>query len=803
MLKNYLRIAQRYLLRYKTYTAINIVGLAVGVTCCILIMLFVRSEFSYDRWNHKAARTYRLWEKVKFPDQEITTAVTELPAGPTIAASFPAVEATSRVYVFNTLVKRGNTSFNEGITVVDSSLFRIFDFRLGQGDREHPFPGMRSVLLTPQLAQKYFGAQNPIGQPLELQLGDSLQLFTVGGIVQPAPEESSVKFGMLISFENEKSLFSPRMLTSWFNVFTETYILLKEGARAADVEKGFPAMMKQQLGKDYSGNVVQHLQPLTAIHLDTQVGGVYQPSNDPKYSYIIASIGVLILLVACINFITLSVGRSTTRAIEVGVRKALGAERRQLIAQFWGEALLLTVVSVGGGFVLALSLLPSFNQLIDRHLVFHPDILTMGFFTVLTIVIAAVAGSYPAFILSGFRPVEVLKGKLSMGNAKGGWLRKGLVVGQFLASIVLLIGTLLIHKQMDFLQSKDLGFNKNQLIIVPTNKGRAAGYALAKLYMGELNKYPQVTASAVSTFSFAESGWASLGFSDQRKQYHTIQYNEVDHRFVEAMQIKMVQGRSFAANSATDTNNSILVNEALVKEYGLKDPVGKRFGVYTQQIVGVMKDFNYESLHTTVKPLVFSLKFDTIARQGTDVSLANETQPRISIRMKGGNLQDNIQLLKKAWAAVAPRQEFQYRFLDQTIEKAYAQEQKSSAMVRIASGLSIFIACMGLFGLATLAVNRRTKELGVRKVLGAGTFRLVRLLSYDFIVLVIIAAVAAVPISAWAIHRWLADFAYRTEMSWWVFAGAGLAAVVIALATISAQTIRAANANPADSLRTE
>jgi putative ABC transport system permease protein len=285
--------------------------------------------------------------------------------------------------------------------------------------------------------------------------------------------------------------------------------------------------------------------------------------------------------------------------------------------------------------------------------------------------------------------------------------------------------------------------------------------------------------------------------------YHNIQYNEVDDGFVEAMQIRMLKGRSFAVNSAADTNNSILVNEALVKEYGLKDPVGKRFGVYTQRIVGVMKDFNYESLHTTVKPLVLSLKFDTMARQGSDVSFPNPTQPRVSIRMRAGNLGDNIELLKKAWAAVAPRQEFEYHFLDQTMARSYEQEQKGATMARIASGLSIFIACMGLFGLATLTVSRRTKELGVRKVLGAGTFRLVQLLSYEFIGLVGIAAVIAVPIAAWAMHAWLADFAYRTELSWWVFALAGLAAVAIALATISFQTIRAANANPADSLRTE
>jgi putative ABC transport system permease protein len=803
MLKNYLLIAQRYLLRYKSYTTINVLGLAVGIACCVLIMLFVRSEFSYDRWNSKADRTYRLWQRVKIQDQEFSTAIMPLPAGPQVAADLPAVEASCRVFGYNSVVKSNNTTFNENITMVDTSLFQLFDLSLERGNRERPFPNPHTLLLTPELAKKYFGDRDPLGQQMEVSVGDSLRLFTVAGIVRPAPEESSIRYGLLIPYTNVPSMFSPRMLTSWFNVFTETYVLLKEGHPVADVEKEFPAFLQQQMGKDYTKDgVVLHLQPLTAIHLDPSIPGGNQPASDPKYSYILGTIGALILLVACINFITLSVGRSTTRAIEVGVRKALGAERRQLIAQFWGEALLLTGLAMALGFAIALALLEPFNALIDRHLHWQLDGWSIGFCLLLTIVIAAVAGSYPAFVLSAFRPVEVLKGSIGKTN-NAGFFRKALIVGQFAASIVLLIGTLAIGKQMSFLRSRDLGFNKEQVVIIPTNLNRKAGYELARLYLRELSNHPQVASASVSTFSFAETPWVDLGFTDNKKQYHTIQYNEVDDAFVRAMQIHILQGRDLSGKNSADTNNSILVNETLVKEYGLKDPVGQRFGVFSQRIVGVMKDFNYESLHTKVRPLVLSLRYDTIARQTSDQSFANAPQPRISVRLRAGHLADNIELLKKAWAAVAPRKEFEYHFLDDKIAAAYQADQKSASVVRIASGLSIFIACMGLFGLATLTVSRRTKELGVRKVLGAGTFRLVRLLSYEFIGLVGIAAVIAVPIAAWALHAWLADFAYQTDLSWWIFAVAGLAAVAIALATISFQTIRAANANPADSLRTE
>jgi putative ABC transport system permease protein len=803
MLKNYLLIAQRYLLRYKRYTAINVLGLAVGIACCVLILLFVRSEFSYDRWNSKADRTYRLWQRVKIQDQEFSTAIMPLPAGPQVAANIPAVEASCRVFGYNSIVKINNSSFNENITMVDSSLFRLFDLSFESGNRERPFPDRHELLLTPALAKKYFGDRNPLGQKMEVTVGDSLRLFTVAGIVRPAPEESSIRYDLLIPYTNVQAMFSPRMLTSWFNVFTETYVLLKDGHRAADVEKDFPALLQQQMGKNYTKDgVVMHLQPLTSIHLDTSIPGGSQPTSDPKYSYILGTIGALILLVACINFITLSAGRSSTRAVEVGVRKALGAQRRQLIAQFWGEALLLTLLAAALGFGIAATLLEPFNTLIGRHLHWQLDGLSVGFSLLLTIVIAVIAGSYPAFVLSGFRPVEVLKGKMGRSNPAG-FFGKALIVGQFTASIVLLAGTLAMSKQMNYLQGRDLGFNKEQVVIIPTNLNRKAGYDLARLYLRELGNYPQVVAASASTFSFAETPWMDLGFMDSKKQYHSIQYNEVDDRFVKAMQIQILLGRGLSGNNPADTNNSILVNETLVKEYGLKDPVGRRFGVFSQRIVGVMKDFNYESLHKEVRPLVLSLKYDTIARQTSDQGFANAPQPRISVRLRAGDLNAGIGLLRKAWGAVAPRKEFEYHFLDDKIAAAYASEQKSALVVRIATGLSIFIACMGLFGLATLTVSRRTKELGVRKVLGAGTFRLVRLLSRDFVVLVMLAAIIAVPVAALAMKAWLADFAYQTALSWWIFAVAGGAAVAIALLTISLQTIRAANANPADALRTE
>jgi len=341
------------------------------------------------------------------------------------------------------------------------------------------------------------------------------------------------------------------------------------------------------------------------------------------------------------------------------------------------------------------------------------------------------------------------------------------------------------------------------VIIVPTNKRRPEAYSLAQLYKTELSKYPEVLSTCASVFSFSETPWVTLGYSDDKKKYHSFQYNEIDASFIETMQIRIIAGRGFEAQNPADTNNSIIVNETLVNEYGIKDPIGKRFGKYSQQIVGVTKDFNYQSLHTNIQPLVLSLKLDTIRRQSSDISFANSPQPRISVRMKAGNVQDNINILKRAWQAVAPNQDFEYHFLDESLASAYEQEQKSATVVKIASGLSTFIACMGLFGLATLTVTRRTKEIGIRKVLGASAAQVVKLLSRDFLLLIVLAALIAFPVAWWAMNKWLADFAYRTGISWWVFAVAAIVSIVVAFVTISTQAIKAAWMNPVKSLRTE
>lgn len=805
MLSNYLKVAWRYLMRYKEYTAINILGLAVGITCCILIMLFVRSEWSYDKFHGKSERLYRMWEHEKYEGQDFINTSTPLPMAPALSSTFPEVEAACRVNGLTPIVKVNQQSFTESIRMVDSTFFRMFDFELIQGNRNNPFPTANSMVITPELAKKYFGKQDPMGKSIEIQLSaDEKVLFTVAGIAKPAPEASSIRFNLLIPFSNSKYIFSANAHRSWFNVYGETYVLLRKDVKAADLEKKFPSMMKQQLGEDYKeGGFMLHLQPIADIHLNTVLPAGIEPISNPKYSYILATIGILILLVACVNFITLSIGRSTTRALEVGVRKALGAARQQLIRQFWGEAFLVTLISVTAGLGLAAILVKPFNQLINRQLVLQFDLMFLLFCILLVMLIALIAGVYPALVLSGFSPVEVLKGKLKM-KSNSGWLRQGLIVGQFIPSIGMIVCTIVIGEQMSYLKNKDLGYSKDQVIVVETNKTIRDGMPLAELYMTELRKNPQVADVSASLYSFAETPWVNLGFTNDQKVYKSFQYNMVNDNFLQSMGVKAVSGRLFDKNNTADRTTAAVVNEAFVKEFNLGDAVGKKLpGKFDQQIIGVVKDFNFESLHTRISPLMMTMTIDSVVKRTENINISSPPQPRISVRMKPGNLSANVELLKAAWKKIIPDQDFEYNFLDLTIAAQYQQELRTSRIVKLASALSIFIACMGLFGLATLTVVRRTKEIGIRKVLGASIPSIVRLLSKDFVRLVIIAAVIAFPLAWWAMNSWLADFAYRVNVSWWVYVLAGVIALVIALVTVSAQAVKAAISNPVKSLRTE
>jgi putative ABC transport system permease protein len=803
MFRNYFKVALRYLFRHKGYTTINALGLAVGIACCILLMLFVRSEWSFDRFHSKTDRIYRAWLEEHYQGELFRNTVTPIPLVPVLQAGLPEVEASCRIAALRPPIQYKNNTFNDPVNMVDSSFFRLFDFPLEESTEQNPFPTHNSLVITKSSSKKYFGADSPIGKTLELQLGNDKVLFTVTALAKDPPQESTIQFDMLIPFSNAPSIWSEGIRTSaWSNVSVSSFFLLKKGSSIEAVQAKVASIMNPLVAKSYKpGEYLVRLQPLKDIHFNSTLPETLPGASDPKYSYILGTIGLLVLLIACINFVTLSIGRSATRALEVGVRKVLGADRQQLIRQFWGEAILLTLFALVLGVALALVLLKPFNQLANRELVLSADAFTLIFCLLLVVLIGLVAGIYPAFILSGFKPIQVLKGRIQGGNM--GLFRKALIVRQFTASIVMIICTITIGEQLEYLQGKNLGYDKEHIIIVPTNKRRLEGNLLAERFETAVRKNPQVVNTTTSLYSMAEAGWMQLGYNDNQNVFRRFRFNGVDADFISAMGLQVVAGRDFQKDNSADSNN-ILVNEALVREYRWTDPIGKKLpGKYSQEIIGVVKDFHFESLHNMIQPAVLALKPDSVFAASTDVTYDFSPQPRVSVRFRGGNLQEHIQFLRGAWKSVAGDQDFEYQFLDEALAASYQQEQRLGNMVQYASFLSIFIACMGLFGLATLIVVRRTKEIGIRKVLGADVTRIVTLLSREFLNLVLIASLIAFPVAWWALHQWLQDFAYRIAIPIWIFLAAAIMALVVVLGTVSIQTIKAALTNPVKSLRTE
>ena len=804
MLRNYLKVAFRYLSKHKGYTAINIAGLAVGIACSILIMLFVKSELSFDRFHGKSDRIYRAWLEEHYQGEIFKNTVTPIPLVPVLQAGLPEVESSCRIAQLRPSIKIKENTFHDPVHMVDSTFFNIFDFPFKNGNVANPFPTNNSIILTENAARKYFGNEPATGKNVELQLGDQRILFEVSAVAKSLPIESTIQFEMLIPFSNAPHVWNENRRTkAWSNVSVESFFMLKDGKSSSEVSTKIPSILNPLVAKNYKpGEYLIHLQPLSDLHFNSLLPEDMERPSDPKYIYILSTIGILVLLIACINFVTLAIGRSATRALEVGVRKVLGAERQQLIRQFCGEALLLTVMATLAGVCLALALQRPFNQLANRELSFSINAFNIFFCIALMAVIALFAGIYPAFALSKFKPIEVLKGKLSAGNNIG-LFRKGLIVGQFVASIVMIIGTFSVAKQLNYLRTKDLGYNREHIVVVQTNKSRLEGTKLARLFRTQIQKNPQVTGVTTSLYGMAEYGWMTLGYTDNKNVFRQFQFNAIDEDFISVMGLKVIRGRAFLKGNPTDSNN-ILVNEALVKEYGWADPIGQRLpGKYDQRVIGVVKDFHIESLHTPIKSAVLALKADSVMRSSSDVSFAASPRPRISVRFRGGNLQSHIASLQTAWKSVAGNEAFEFAFLDDALNAAYEQEQRLGKIVQYASFLSIFIACMGLFGFATLVVVRRTKEIGIRKILGADVSKIVFLLSRDFVVLVVVASLVAFPLAWWALTQWLQDFSYRIDVPWIAFFGAALLTLMVALLTVSIQAIKAALTNPVKSLRTE
>ncbi len=822
MIKNYLKVALRNLLKNPVYSFINVFGLAVGIACCLLIMLFVHNEWSYDSFHSKSDRLYRVWVHEDYGNDEIYfNSITPVILAQTLGSNIPDVEMTTRRYVFTNLVKLPEQSevFSEVVTMVDPTFLEMFDFRLLKGNPETVFDHPGSVLLSENMASQFFGDRNPLYEVISIRIGNTFENFTVTGVIQEPPPNSSIRYNFLIPFSNVARFFSESAQTNWFSVSTETYVLLHEQANKELVKPKLESMMQMVLGDLYGDEFTESglkytlgLQPITDIRMNVDIPeGISEVSN-PVFSYIMAAIALLILIIAGVNFMTLSISRSASRAKEVGVRKSVGAARYQLMYQYWGEALILTTLAFGISLVLAELLLPHFNLLSGTELSLSFSGQSLLFGVLAVVCISLFSGIYPALVLSGFKPVDVLKGRLSLSADKN-YFRQSMVVFQFTLGITLVAATLVISNQLEYMRSTNLGFEKEQIVVLATGLSTGPQRSLMDV-LEEANRVKsRIQSEAGSDAGFVQvgmsaftpvqsAGWIAADFRESGGRKRDFHFNIVDHEFVSLYQIKVLQGRNFQP----DEQRGILVNQALVDDYAWDNPIGQKLpgpGFADHEIIGVVENFHYESLHTSVKPLALTVN-PTLIFSGLDnISFTQSPNPRISLRLNTNNLPETMNRIEEIWGKVMPGTPFIYAFVDEAVDMQYLQEDRLSRMVRLGSALAIIIACMGLFGLISLMIVRRTKEIGIRKVLGASVVSIILLLNKEFTKLIAVSFVLATPVGWIVLSQWLQNFAYRIELGIGVFLLAGTAALLIVWITSSWLVTVAAKLNPVNSLRSE
>ena len=797
MLKNYLKIAFRNLRRHASYTVINVVGLAVGMAVCLLIVLFVRDELRYDRFHDDADQVYRIVSEWN----HFSTPATNPPFVRHLQTAYPAVDV-AKLIPTDGLVRRGDQAFEEGrIYFANPAFFDVFTVPLRRGDPAQVLRRPFTAVLTPAMAQKYFPGADPIGQVITI---DNQFEVEVTGVAEPMPAQSHFHFDFLVSFASLDAAFDYSSSSNWGNNSIYTYLRLPDGIAAETVEAQMPAFIERHAGSNWNGAAIS-LQPLTEIHLHSHHNMELEPNSRMAYVYIFSIIAGFILLIACVNFMNLATARSAGRAREVGVRKAVGAQRGQLIRQFIAESMLLTFVALGVAAVLVALALPAFRAVSGKALTIGvlDDGFTIGAFVLIALVTGVLAGSYPALVLSGFRPSQVLRGGRT--DPRGGaWLRKGLVVFQFATSVALIAGTAVVYFQLDYLRSASLGFDQEQVVVIPMpgNPSQTAQMiGQFPAFKREIEQQSGVVVASIASERLPSELLNGSAFrfaaADSGRGLRTV---SVGHDFFETLDVKMIAGRAFSRDFPSDSS-AFVVNKAALQLLAsrLPEPLSNPQSAIGEPIVGggrpegpligVVDNFNMATLHERIEPIVFYLRpewYDTYL-----------------VRLAPGDVAGVLANLRGVWQQFYADWPFDYRFADQAFAAQYRAEERLAQIVFAFAGVAILIACLGLFGLAAFMAERRTKEIGIRKALGATVPSIVRLLSKEFAVLVAVAFMIATPLAYVALREWLGDFAYHIDLGAGVFLLAGGIALIIALATVSIQAIRAALTDPARALRYE
>jgi predicted permease len=776
MLKNYFKIALRNLIKHRVYTFINIAGLALGMVCCILIFLWVQDEISFDHFHKKSDRLYQVVNKNEVNGSWWQSSPWAL--APVLKNDFPEIEKSTRFYPQNMPVKYTDKSFYESIAFVDPDFLEMFSFPLIKGNPASALTVTESVIISEKTAQKYFKNEDPIGKVLKLNKNTDLK---VTGVMKNVPANSSLTFDILVPIKN----LGEDRLETWSSE-SGAFVLLKENTNVNTLMTKMSGTTKKYDKRTDNNKTINSLQPISRIHLYglNSIGPIL-------YIYIFSAVALIVLFVACINFINLITATASERGKEIGMRKIVGAGKNHIIWQFYGETFLLSVLAFILAYILALIMLPGFNELAGKQLrlnFIHNPILIIGSISIILFTTIC-AGSYPALYLSSFLPIKVLKESSSRGFRKT-TVRWILVITQFAVSIILIVMTITMNKQIDYIQNINLGYNREQVISIPLNDDFRNQYEAIKT---QLLRYPDIihiTAAnnSPTNINFSNPVYWEGGGPDK---YVSMTYLTVDYDFFETFEMKMIEGRNFSKDFSTDPQNYI-VNEATVDFMKMKSPIGKRFSIWKNEghIIGVVKNFNSSTLHDALGPVVITLTpYMPIST--------------VFIRIKPENVNSTLAMIEKTWRTYVPNYPFQYDFLDDVFRRQYNNEEETKNLFQYFSALAIFISCIGLFGLAAFTAQRRTKEIGIRKVVGASVFDITALMLRDFAKWLLIAIIIGVPVSYYFIRMWLQDFAFRIEINWTIFAGASVIVLVIALATVSVHAIKAATTNPVEALRYE
>jgi putative ABC transport system permease protein len=797
MLKNYFKTAFRNLSRNKVFSFINIAGLSIGLSCCMLIILYTKDEVTYDQFQQKKDQLYQLTCRIiRQKEAERKFALGAMTQGPSFKQEIPELLDYVRVKSNEEVVIRtGKGSFNEKISWADNNFFTIFTFPLQEGDSRKALSDLHSIVLTEEMAQKYFGTEHAIGKTLDLEFNKKFEPFTVSAIAKNAPQNSSIRFGMVLPYQYYQQL-EPGNGWNWLSY--STFFLVRPGSDIKNIEakmaRVYQTDAKEEIEQDKkeggdAPTLVWGIRPLLSIHLDT----TFESDNDmntsnPLYSYILTGIALFVLLIACINFINLTVAQSLKRSKEVGIRKVIGSDRKQLIFQFLGESFLLCAIAFFIAILLAQAILPVFNTLANKQLslAYLFDVKLAAGLSVLFLITGLAAGCYPAFVLSGFNPATSLYNRMKLSRKN--YLSRVLVVIQFALATFLIITTLCIYAQFNYLAHKDLGYNDKNLLVVTVGRGR--DNALMQTFLSEFSKAPGVEIAA----PVMEGEWITTARAGGKEL--NVKFDHIDEHFLSAFQIPLIEGRNFSAAYPSDSSHSVLVNEAFVKEVGWSgSAIGRNLDFLNGRprkltIVGVVRNYHFESLKEKIRPQVFT---------------ANPDLPfgKFVLRVNAGAIAQTLPALEKTYRALVPFHPFQYDFMEALNQKNYEDDARWKQIITYSAILTIFIACIGLFGLTMQNSETRVKEIGIRKVLGASATSIVQLISGHFIRLVLLANIIAFPLAWWAVTVWLRNFAYHITPGWWIFVLAAVLALTIAFLTVSAQAFRAAMSDPAKNLRSE